>query len=204
MPAIRFLIADPSTAVQTFVSQLLESYGFESEGIKTCSTPQAGADIAVELKPDFLLTCWFGKESMSGIDLYRAVLATNPECRFAMLATNPSPEQEEQAKEAQAIFLLPKPFAADALRAKLGKALDQAAKTHTKMAQHVNAQAAVHSAAAMRPKLPSVPQLKPDDQVSYLGRTETVKYVILRRGELVVQLKGQAGLIEATKIQRLQ
>ena len=39
--------------------------------------------------------------------------------------------------------------------------------------------------------------------MSYRNRRETVKHVILRRGELVVQLHGEAGLVEASKLQRL-
>ena len=45
-----------------------------------------------------------------------------------------------------------------------------------------------------------MPQYKPGDQVLYLNRIETIKHVILRRGELVVQLQGMSGFIEATKI----
>ena len=44
---------------------------------------------------------------------------------------------------------------------------------------------------------------KPGDRVVYANRTESVKHVILRRGELVLQLDGIAGMIEATKVQRL-
>jgi hypothetical protein len=35
----------------------------------------------------------------------------------------------------------------------------------------------------------------------YRGQTEVVQHVILRRGEMVVQLRDVPGLIESTKVQ---
>jgi hypothetical protein len=37
--------------------------------------------------------------------------------------------------------------------------------------------------------------------VVYRGQTEVVQHAILRRGEMVVQLRDVAGLIESSKIQ---
>ena len=205
MSAVSFLICDPSPALQTFSQQLLTSYGFDAASIKTIGNPQAAAEIAASLHPDLLLTDWFAKESMSGIALHRAILASNPNCRLALLSHTHGPDQVDEAREAGALFLLAKPFTADALRGEVAKALDLLARSHPEIAQRVSAhaQGAAQLGAPVQIQLPRLPQYKPGDRVVYQNRTESVKHVILRRGELVVQLDGVPGMVEASKIARL-
>jgi DNA-binding NtrC family response regulator len=205
MSAVSFLICDPSPALQTFSQQLLASYGFDAASIKTAGNPQAATEIAASLHPDLLLTDWFAKESLSGIALYRAILASSPGCRLALLTRTHGPDQMDEAREAGALFLLAKPFTADALRGEVAKALDVLARTHPAIAQRVSAQAlaTAQPRAAVQIQLPRLPQYKPGDRVLYQNRTESVKNVILRRGELVVQLDGVPGMVEASKITRL-
>jgi two-component system chemotaxis response regulator CheY len=202
MPAISFLIADPSPAVLTFIRKQLESYGFESASIKTVANPRAAVEVAAELKPDFLLTDAFDKESISGLGLYSEVQKHNPECSFALMGASAGTVEQSDAIAAGAYFLLAKPFTADVFQSTLAKALGQFAQKHPQIAQQVLAQTKA-ATPATKIVLPNLPQYKPGDQVSYKNRRETVKHVILRRGELVVQLHGLAGLIEATKLQRL-
>ena len=203
MPAIRFLIADPSQAVQTFIQKQLEAYGFNAASIKTVATPQAAREAAAELQPDFLLTDTFAKEGMSGIGLHKALTRHNPDCSFAMLGATVTAADQEEAQEAGAYFLLAKPFTADAFRSALAQALKQLAHKHPHIAPQVLAHTKALAAPAPKIVLPDLPQYKPGDQVSYKNRRETVKHVILRRGELVVQLHGEAGLVEVSKLQRL-
>ena len=202
MPAISFLIADPSPAVQTFIRKQLESYGFDAASIKTVSNPRAALEVAADMKPDFLLTDAFDKEAMSGLGLHKAVQKHNPECSFALMGASDDPFEQIEANEAGAYFLLAKPFTADEFRTVLAKALSQLAQKHPQIAQQVMAQT---KSAVPAPKivLPDLPQFKPGDQVTYKNQRESVKHVILRRGELVVQLHGVPGLVEANKLQRL-
>ena len=202
MSAVSFLICDPSPALQTFSQQLLAAYGFDVASIKATGTPLAAAEIAASLQPDFLLTDWFAKEPLSGIALHQAILVSSPGCHLALLSQSHSPDQVDKARDAGALFLLAKPFTADALRGEMAKALDLMAQSHPEIAQRVSA----HALAVAQPRpaaqiqLPSLPQYKPGDRVVYQNRTESVKYVILRRGELVVQLDGVPGMVEASKI----
>lgn len=201
MSAVSFLICDPSPALQTFLQQLLIGYGFDSAAIKTTGNPQAAAEVAAALHPDLLITDWFAKESLSGIDLFRAIQKHNVQCRFALMAQGDSASQRQDAMSAGALFLLSKPFSADAARSEMAKALEQLAQLHPQIAQQVRAQQVVAQASrAAKLQLPSLPQFKPGDRVRYNQRVESIKYVILRRGELVVQLDGVLGLIEATKV----
>lgn len=202
MPAISFLIADPSQAVQTFIRQQLEAYSFPAAVIRTVTTPQAAFEAAAEIKPDFLVTDTFAKEGMSGIGLHKAVQKHNPDCSFAMLGTSLTATDHEEANDAGAYFLLAKPFTADTFRSAMTKAMEQFAQKHTQIAQQVMAQSKAATPTA-KFALPDMPNYKPGDQVSYLNRRETVKHVILRRGELLVQLHGMTGLVDAAKLQRL-
>ena len=202
MSAVSFLICDPSPALQTFFQQLIAGYGFDAAAIKTVSDPQAACEIAASLEPDFLVTDWFAKEAVSGIALYRQLLSINSECRFGLLAGGANPAHAQEARDAGALFLLPKPFSADNARTELARAVDQLASTHPGVVKQVHAR---HKEAtqlwAANLKLPELPKFKPGDRVTYRGQTEVVQHVILRRGEMVVQLRDIAGLIEPSRIQ---
>ncbi len=201
MSAVSFLIADPSPALQKFIQQLLTGYGFDAAAIKTANDPHAAAEIAQSLKPDLLLTDAFAKESMSGIALHEALLKFNPGCRFALMAQDGSQTHAQAATQAGALFFLTKPFSADAMRAALAQALEQMATSHAAIAQRLHPSAQTHARpAAPSVQLPRLPQFKPGDRVRYGNRAESIKHVILRRGELVVQLDGVPGLVEASKL----
>lgn len=202
MSAVSFLISDPSHALQTFTRQVLTGYGFDAASIKTADDPQAALEIAKSLKPDFLLTDWFAKESSSGIALYQSILTINPSCHFALLSQAVDGAQTQEAQEAGALFLLAKPFAAEDLRRELAKALEQLARLHPLIARQLHASAPAH-ARPTQIQLPRLPHFKPGDRVMYANRTESVKHVILRRGELVLQLDGIPGLVEANKVAHL-
>jgi CheY-like chemotaxis protein len=202
MSAVSFLICDPSPALQTFLQQQLAGYGFDAAAIKTTGNPQAATEISASLKPDFLITDWFAKDALSGIALYRLVAKSSPQCRFALLAQDVAPAHEEEAREAGALFLLAKPFSADSARAELGRALKQLAASHPGVAQLVRArQLGATPTRVTTLQLPALPKFKPGDRVMYRGQTEVVQHVILRRGEMVVQLRDVPGLIESTKVQ---
>ncbi len=186
MPVMRFLVADGSPALQTFARQLFESYGAAPADIKTASTPQAALEVAAELQPDFLLTDWFPKEAINGIALHREMLHFNPACRFGLLSADTSPTVAEEAQRAGAQFLLPKPCTAQDLRNALGQAAGQARPEPV----------------AVRVHLPTPPVFKAEDRVRYRGQVETVNYVVLRRGELMVQLHHVLGMVPASKLQK--
>jgi two-component system chemotaxis response regulator CheY len=203
MSAVSILISDPSPALQTFLQKQLAQYGFDAAAIKTTGNPQAAAEMAASIKPDFLITDWFVKEDLTGIDLFHRVVQHNPQCRLALMAQGASATQEQQALEAGALFLLAKPFTVDTAREHLAKALEQLAKTHPQIALRMaaRAQAAEPARATIRPQLPILPHYKPGDRVLYRDRVEVVQHVILRRGEMVVQLQGVTGLVELKQVQ---
>jgi two-component system chemotaxis response regulator CheY len=188
--------------LQTFLQQVLTGYGFDAAAIKTTGNPHAAAEIAPSHKPDFLVTDWFAKESLSGIGLHRQLVSANPGCRFALMAQSAGATLAQEARDAGALFFLPKPFSADSARSEMARALDQLAANHPKVAKQVQSwQMGATATRAAMVQLPALPKFKPGDRVVYKGQTEVVQHVILRRGEMVVQLRDVAGLIESSKIQ---
>lgn len=203
MSAVSFLVSDPSPALQLFTQKLLSGYGFDSAAIKTASDPHAAAEIAASQKPDFLITDWFDKESLNGIALHKALLKDNPNCQFALLTQDCNPTRQQEADEAGALFLLAKPFTADAMRSVVRMALEELAPMHPSIASKLSPSGSQMPGRPVYVPPPRLPQFKAGDRVTYANRTESVKHVILRRGELVLQLDGIAGMIEATKVKRL-
>ena len=207
MSSASFLIADPSSALQTFLRLELQEFGFDSASIKTASTPDAALEVGLSHNPDLLITDWFAKEAMSGPDLYLQVVQVAPMCRLALMAQGVTPEQEQQAQAEDAVFLLPKPFSAETARKALKQGLETLAKDHPAIAQQLQArQRGGALAATHQPPqivMPKLHHYKPGDAVVYRNRTERVQHVILRRGEMVIQLQGVPGMIEADRVQPL-
>jgi len=196
MSAIRFLVADSSPAIQTFLRQLLEGYGFEPSWIKTTSTPQAALEVAAEHQPHLLLTDCYSKDSVTGFALHQKLLKFNPQCRFGLMSAHMTPTMAEQAQRAGALFQLAKPFTAADMKGAVAKALEQLVPLHPQVAHKLQP-------ATPRPVLPALPKFQAGDAVLYQGRYETVKDVIFRQGELVVHLQGTPGMVAATKITKL-
>jgi len=196
MSAIRFLVADSSPAIQTFLRQLLEGYGFEPAWIKTASTPQAAQEVAAEHQPHLLLTDCYSKDVVTGLALHQTLQKLNPQCRFGLMSAHMTPTMAEQAQRAGALFHLAKPFTAADIKGAVAKALEQLAVLHPQVAYKLQPP-------PPRPVLPALPKFQAGDAVLYQGRYETVKDVIFRQGELVVHLQGTPGMVPATKITRL-
>ncbi|HLO92811.1 MAG TPA: response regulator [Burkholderiaceae bacterium] len=205
---LNFLIVDPLAGVQSFARQLLESYGFPADTIRCCSRPDEALALLPGFRPQFLITDWFSKEATTGIALHQQVCREVPDCRLALLSFETGPEQQAQAQAASARFLLKKPFTAQELKSTIRQALEKLAKErpdlHRRLQQIMGLPEVTQrvSAPIPMPVMPQVPPLKPGDKVKFGSSTEVVDTVVIRQGELVVQLKNKAGLIPAGKLQR--
>ena len=201
---LRLLIVEKSKGLQVFVRELFESFGFSPDLIQSVGSPQAALEAAADLKPDFLLTDWFSGEPLTGIGLHKELLAFNPACQFALLSAEVGPQHMEQARQAGALFLQGKPCSAVELRTALGRALQQLPAANPQVDRHVNAiasAAARHlSALTVAAKLPN---FVPGQKVIYKGRRESVRNVILRRGELALQLDGTVGLVPSSAVSKV-
>lgn len=196
--ALRFLIVDGLAGVQAYARQLLEAYGFDAANIRTAADPEAALALAQDFRPDLLITDSFPKSMLPGAALHQRLLASHPACRLALLSFELTPEVEAQAQEAQALFLLRKPFTAQELRDRLHKALEQLARERPELTMP-----APQGARPARPiQLPAVDPIKPGDRVRVGDQSGTVQYVLIRHGELAVQLKGQTDFIPADRVRK--
>jgi CheY-like chemotaxis protein len=204
MLELRFLLVERSKALQRFLRELFENFSFSPELIKTADSPEAALLIAKDLQPDFLLTQWFPENTLHGIALFQRIQTFNPDCQFALMRPDVRPEHTEIANDAGALFLLPTPCTAAELRSALGDALKLLAVKNPRVDAHVHANtlAAERHLATLKAAA-YLPTFKPGDKVVYKGRTDTVKHVILRRGEMVVQLTNDDTLASAIHLEKL-
>ncbi len=204
MPEMNILVVDSSNAVQTFVRDLFESFSFAPDRIQCASDPQSALALARRLKPDFLLTDAFVDSPLSGMGLYREVLAFAPVCQFALFSSGLNAELQDEAKQAGALFLLPKPSSEAALRTALGGALKVIAKRNPAIDKNVrgNAMAAARHLNTLK-AVAQQPQFKAGDAVVYRGNRDAVRDVILRRGELILQLERAKGVVHVSEVLKL-
>jgi CheY-like chemotaxis protein len=199
MSEVRFLVADSNPSVQKFFQQLITSYGFDASSVKTASTPEAALALATEHAPHFLLSDCYADGAVSAFDLHREALTHNPDCRLALMSAYINDTLTQQARQANALFYLAKPFTAAEVKQAMTHALELLSKQHPAVAQKLKPA----PTPASRPVLPALPKFKAGDAVLHQGRYDTVKNVILRQGELVVNLMGTPGMIPASKLTKL-
>lgn len=202
MSAVRFLVADSSPALQTFARNLIVGYGFEAAWVRIAPSPEAALAAAREEPPHFVLTDCFSKEDLQGLALVQDIKTQNPELRWALMSAHLHTELSDTARRQGAMFQLEKPFGVYDIKTAMGKALEQWGRDNHEVGRRMPGYRRPRIASNV-PLVPDTPAFKAGDMVDYQGNRETVRYVIFRRGELVVQLDKTSGMIPATKLRKL-
>lgn len=201
---LKFLVVDPLAGVQTFARQLLQSRGFAADSILCCADTDAALAQGLLFKPHFLVTDWFPKATLSGIQLYQRLREVQPALHLSLLSFEVTPEHQFEAEAHGAHFLLKKPFTAEQLKTEMNRSLEALAKNSPRL--HGQVRDTMRAAKpAPRPVLPVIapqPVIKPGDKVRFNGAVHVAQYVVHRHGETVVQLKGQTGFVPVDKLQR--
>ncbi len=200
---LKFLVVDALTGVQTFARQLLQAHGFAPDSILCCADTDAALAQGLAFKPHLLITDWFPKAPLSGIQLYQRLRETQPSLQLSLLSFEVTPEHEFEAEAHGARFLLKKPFTADQLKAEMTRSLEALAKNSPVLHGQVRdtMRGARPAARPGLPVLPPQPIIKPGDKVRFNGATHVAQYVVHRQSETVVQLKGQTGFVPVEKLQ---
>lgn len=204
-PKLKFLVVDPLEGVQVFSRRLLEGYGFEATLIRCCASPEAALQLAQEQAPDFLLTDWFGKGPVTGLQLYEQVRALNPGCRCGFMSFTVDEATRSAAQAVGSRFLLKKPFGAEDIKRELQSAFEALAKERPELMARVSAETRgrLDPRVSRQIQLPPVPPpIKVGDAVRFEGKRHKVIAVVIRQGEQVAQLDGGALLVPAHKLQR--
>lgn len=200
---LKFLVVDPLAGVQTFARQLLQSRGFSADAILCCSDTDSALAQGLLFKPDFLVTDWFAKAPLTGLQLFQRLKEARPRLHLSLLSFEVTPEHELEAEAHGAHFLLKKPFTAEQLKAQMTRSLEALAKDSPALHGQVRdvMRQARPAPRVPLPAIPALPVIKPGDSVRYKGQRHVAQYVVHRTGETVVQLKGIAALIPLHELQ---
>lgn len=187
---MRFLVVDALAGVQTFARQLLQSHGHPADSILCCNDTDAALAQGLLFKPQFLLTDWFPKADLSGVQLFKRLREAQPSLQLALMSFELTAAHEAEAVALGARFLLKKPFTAEQLKRELTRTLELLGKPQP-----------VRPIRPALPVLPPQPIIKPGDRVRYQGAVHVAQHVVHRHGETVVQLRGQTGFVPVDKLQ---
>jgi FixJ family two-component response regulator len=202
--ALKFLVVDALAGVQTFARQLLQSRGFAADNILCCADTEAALAQGLLFKPHFLITDWFAKAPLSGLQLHQRLREVQPSLHLSLLSFEVTPEYQFEAEAHGAHFLLKKPFTAEQLKTEVTRSLEALAKHSPGL--HGRVREVMRTARpAPRPALPLIappPVIKPGDKVRFNGALHVAQYVVHRHGETVVQLKGQNEFVSVEKLQQ--
>jgi two-component system chemotaxis response regulator CheY len=111
---IRVLVADDSRVMRQIVIRTLRQAGYDWDVREAADGAQALAAVRAD-EPDVVLSDWNMPE-MTGIELLRELRALGFGTPFGFVTSEGSPEMREAAEEAGALFLIAKPFTAEAFR----------------------------------------------------------------------------------------
>lgn len=109
------LVADDSRVMRQIVIRTLRQAGYDDWTIIEANDGQEALDMAMAEQPDFILSDW-NMPNMSGIDLLRALRARGSEIPLAFITSEGSQEMRDLAEAEGALFLVSKPFTAEAFR----------------------------------------------------------------------------------------
>ena len=201
---LKFLVVDPLAGVQTFARQLLQAHGFPAENVLCCADTDSALAQGLVFKPHFLITDWFPKAPLTGLQLFQRLREASPGLHLSLLSFDVTADHQREAGAHGAHFLLKKPFTAEQLKAEMTRSLEALAKNSPGLHRQVQ-DVVRHARPAPRPVLPIIPPqpvIKPGDKVRFNGAVHVAQHVVHRQGETVVQPKGQTGFVPVEKLQR--
>ena len=110
---MKILVADDSRVMRQIVIRTLRQAGYDDHDIVEA---EDGADALAKVsseKPDLVLSDW-NMPNKNGIDLLRDLRSSGNQVRFGFVTSEGSEEMRATAANAGALFLIAKPFTAEA------------------------------------------------------------------------------------------
>lgn len=108
------MVADDSRVMRQIVVRTLRQAGYDWEILEAVDGKDA-LDKALAEQPDFILSDW-NMPNLTGIQLLQELRAAGSDIPLAFVTSEGSQEMREQAEAAGALFLVSKPFTAEAFR----------------------------------------------------------------------------------------
>jgi two-component system chemotaxis response regulator CheY len=110
---MKILIADDSKVMRQIVTRTLRQAGFSGHDIVEATDGAEAFDVVQSDAPDLVLSDW-NMPNMSGIELLQKLRGSGSAVPFGFVTSEGSPEMRERAEKAGALFLIAKPFTAEA------------------------------------------------------------------------------------------
>jgi two-component system, chemotaxis family, chemotaxis protein CheY len=115
---MKVLIVDDSRAMRMIVKRTLRQVGYGAATVNEASNGKEALESIQAERPDLVLSDWNMPE-MSGIELLQEIKARSMPVRVGLVTSQGTPEMQQRAKDAGALFLLTKPFTPEAFKAAL-------------------------------------------------------------------------------------
>lgn len=109
---MKVLIADDSRVMRQIVTRTLRQAGFEGLDLVEASDGKQALDLAVAENPDLVISDWNMPE-LTGIEVLQQLRANSNDVKFGFVTSECTPEMQQQAEAAGALFFIVKPFTAD-------------------------------------------------------------------------------------------
>lgn len=115
---MKILVVDDSKAMRMIVMRTLRQAGFDGHTFVEAENGQLAYQSIAAGAPDIILCDWNMPE-MSGIELLEKLNAEGKKLKFGFITSEASNEMRERALAAGALFLIGKPFTAEAFQSVL-------------------------------------------------------------------------------------
>ncbi len=115
---MKILVADDSRVMRQIVIRTLRQAGYDDHDVVEAEDGRDAFDKVRSENPDLVLSDW-NMPNMTGLECLQALRSAGSSVPFGFVTSEGSAEMRERAADAGALFLIAKPFTADAIRDKL-------------------------------------------------------------------------------------
>ena len=112
---MKILIVDDSRVMRQIVTRTLRQAGYGGHDLVEAANGREGLDAVRTHAPDLVLSDWNMPE-MNGIDMLQALRASGETVPLGFVTSEGSSEMVAKAEAAGALFVITKPFTAEAFR----------------------------------------------------------------------------------------
>ena len=109
---MKILIADDSRVMRQIVTRTLRQAGFGDHDLVEAADGKEAFDKTTAETPDLVISDWNMPE-MTGIEVLRKLRGAGNDVKFGFVTSECTPEMQQQAEAAGAMFFIVKPFTAD-------------------------------------------------------------------------------------------
>jgi two-component system chemotaxis response regulator CheY len=109
---MKILVADDSRVMRQIVIRTLRQAGFGDHDVIEASDGRQAYDLVTAEAPDLVISDWNMPE-MTGIEALTALRTTGSAVPFGFVTSECTPQMQQAAQDAGALFFIIKPFTAD-------------------------------------------------------------------------------------------